>query len=441
MFGRSSWAIIGLSKESLASFQAALEEPALMAASSQMAAQSIARIYGSDALGINPFSAPRLDEQQPLGPELQGELARCAIAGAEDEAQPALPAEILAGEGYAFTAERYALHPTLPWYGLWAVSNEWKKTSDLASIKEDQSYRLLERPYRFLQAADRKTVDQETLTATTLTRKQVPVLLDFNEGRVYIENTNKKLIYSIIVRLNKSGADTFPVAWRYSPANWTEEILNRLHANSRYQDEFMKRAEEARRFQSNEIEKLEDRELERIVANYFSMTELPGGLWAALSAPARIRLHETTPPIGVRAPVSATALLHATAGASISTAALTIQEQAAVPGSEHTERRVRRDLLRVELNDRINLTDVGAAMLRGFDVAARRKEIQREIRRTKQVPSIAQFWANWLHELSNAVRTLEGAFREVLDLDGGQDAGILPLEAAEREEVLDPVRA
>ena len=82
------------------------------------------------------------------------------------------------------------------------------------------------------------------------------------------------------------------------------------------------------------------------------------------------------------------------------------------------------------MNDQINLTDVGAAMLRGFDVPAFRKDIQREIRQTKQVPSIEQFWGNWLHELSNAVRTIEAAFREVLDIDGNQEAGILPMKVS-----------
>jgi hypothetical protein len=50
----------------------------------------------------------------------------------------------------------------MSWYGLWAVSNEWKDVSDVASIKEQRSYALLERPYRFLQAIDKKKVDQET---------------------------------------------------------------------------------------------------------------------------------------------------------------------------------------------------------------------------------------------------------------------------------------
>ena len=137
----------------------------------------------------------------------------------------------------------------MPWYGLWAVSNEWKDVSDLASIKEQRSYVLLERPYRFLQAIDKKSVDQETLGITAAVRKQVPVLLDFNEGRVYIESSNKKLIYRIIVQLQQLGAEIIPVAWTYTQPNWTAEILNRLYEGTQYQGDFIKRADEATRFQ------------------------------------------------------------------------------------------------------------------------------------------------------------------------------------------------
>ncbi len=93
------------------------------------------------------------------------------------------------------------------------------------------------------------------------------------------------------------------------------------------------------------------------------------------------------------------------------------------------------------MNDRINLTDVGAAMLRGFDLPTLRKDIQREIRQTRQVPSIEEFWGTWLHELSNAVRTIEAAFRELLDIDGNQAAGILPMQLEAKEDAPELVNA
>jgi hypothetical protein len=80
---------------------------------------------------------------------------------------------------------------------------------------------------------------------------------------------------------------------------------------------------------------------------------------------------------------------------------------------------------------------VGAAMLRGFDIPAFKKDIQREIRQTKQAPSIEQFWSNWLHEMSGAVRTMEASFREILDFNGDEKAGILPMGTPLNDEVLE----
>jgi len=441
MFGRGSWAILGLAKESLEDFKTNLEDRAIMAACSQLAASAVTRQFTSDTLGINPFRAPRLDEEYPIRPEHQEALAQYAITEHEEGSDHSLPAEVSDCAGYGFTVAQFQLHATMPWYGLWAVSNEWKDVSDLASIKEQRSYALLERPYRFLQAIDKKSVDQETLGVTAAVRKQVPVLLDFNEGRVYIESSNKKLIYSIVVQLQRLGAEIITVAWTYTHPNWTAEILNRLYEGTQYQRDFIKRADEATRFKPKEIEKLPDRELESIVANYFSMTQLTSDLWVGISGPAQIRLHDTSPPIGVKAPTTATTLVQMTNDTKLLSGALTFQERVVFAGKDGGERAFRKELLSIDVNDKINLTDVGAAMLRGFDLPSLRKDIQREIKQTHQVPSIDQFWGNWLHQLSNAVRMIEATFRELLDLEGTQEAGILPTKVPEAEATPELVNA
>jgi hypothetical protein len=433
MFGRGTWAIFGLGKESLETFRTILEDRALMVAASQMAASAVTRYSSVDTVGINPFSGPRLDEEHPVGPDFEPELAGYATSEVEERSSLSLPSEILECEGYGVTEAQFRIHPTMPWYGLWAVSNEWKDVSDVASIKEQRSYRLLDRPYRFLQASDKKSVDGDTLGITAAVRKQVPVLLDFNDGRVYIENTNKKLIYMITVRLRQLGVEIIPVAWTYPRPNWPSEILNRLHENTQYQSDFQKRAEEATRFKASEIEKLEDRELESIVANYFSMTQLPSDLWIGISGPAQIRLHDASPPIAVKAPTTASTLLSMTDDARIITGALTFQEVVSATSKKGEEYTFRKDLLCIDLNDRINLTDIGAAMMRGFDIPAFRKDILREIRQTREVPSIDQFWSNWLHQMSNAVRTIEATFRGLLDIDGNQEAGISPMKVPAKE--------
>jgi hypothetical protein len=441
MFGRGSWAIVGLSKESLEAFRTSLEDRTIMVASSQMAASAITRHLNADALGINPFSAPRLDEEHTVGLDHQRELAKYATSEKEARSNHNLPEEILDCAGYGCTVEQFQLHPTMPWYGLWAVSNEWKDVSDLTSIKEQRSYVLMDRPYKFLQTTDKKSVDQETLGVTAAVRKQVPVLLDFNDGRVYIESSNKKLIQAIKEQLIQLGAEIIPVAWNYSLPNWPAEIVNKLYERTEYQRDFQKRADEATRFKANEIEKLEDKELESIVANYFSMTQLSSDFWIGISGPAQIRLHDASPPIGVKATTSATTLLNMTNDAKVISGGITFQERVSTTSKTAGERIFRKDILCIDVNDRINLTEVGAAMMRGFDIPAFRKDIQREIRHTKQAPSIEQFWGNWLHEMSNAVRTIEATFRELLDIDGNQEAGILPMRVPADDQVLELVEA
>jgi hypothetical protein len=267
MFGRGNWAIVGIAKDSLEAFKTNLEDRKLMIAVSQLAASAVTRHIKVDALGINPFSVPRLDEQYEMSLDHQQELARYAGSSQEVRANDSLPEEILNSEGYGFGEQNFELHSSLPWYGLWAVSNQWKDVSDLPSVKEQHSYSVLERPYKFLQATDKNTVDQEIHGITAATRKQLPVLLDFNDGRAYIENSSKKAIQAVTELLKQMGVETIAVGWTYSHPNWPAEILNKLHEGTQYQSDFVKRADEATRFRPKEIEKLEDKEVESIVAN------------------------------------------------------------------------------------------------------------------------------------------------------------------------------
>lgn len=437
MFGRSNWAIVGLVKESLDAFRTNLEDRLRMIAVSQLAASAITRHLNTDTLGINPFSAPRLDEQQSMALDHERHLVQYATTKQEQRSEETLPPEVIEHEGYAFGPEQFQLHPSMDWFGLWAVANQWKDISDLTSIKEHHSYEALDRPYKFLQATDRKNVDKDIRGATAAVRKQFPVLLDFNEGRVYIENTNQKTLYLVKEVLRQLGAEIVAVGWTYNRPDWPSEILSRLYESSHYISDFQKRADETTRFRAKEIEKLDDRELESIVSNYFSMSQLSNGVWVGISTPAHIRLHLTSHAIAVKAPTSATTLLGMTNDARVFSGSVTFQDRITTQSKKGGEITFRKDLMDLLINDQINLTEAGAAMLRSFDVPAFRKDIQREIRKTKEVPSIEQFWSMWLHEMSNAVRTIEASFREILDLDGNEAGGILPMRAPVEQEELE----
>ena len=73
-----------------------------MVAASQLAASAVTRRFNLDSLGINPFSAPRLDEEHPLELDHQEELAKFATSEEEAHAGSTLSAAILDCEGYGF---------------------------------------------------------------------------------------------------------------------------------------------------------------------------------------------------------------------------------------------------------------------------------------------------------------------------------------------------
>jgi len=437
LFVRGNWAIVGLAKESLDAFKTSLEDQMRMIALSQLAASAITRHLTVDRLGINPFSGPRLDEQQSMALEHEQHLVRYATTKQEQRSEETLPPEVVAHESYAFGSEQFQIHPNMDWFGLWAVANQWKDISDLTSIKEHHSYEALDRPYKFLQSTDKRNVDKDVRGATAAVRKQFPVLLDFHEGRVYIENTNQKTLYLVKEALRQLGAEIVAVGWNYNLPDWPSEILNRLYERSHYISDLQKRADETTRFRAKEIERLDDRELESIVSNYFSMSQLSNELWVGISTPAQVRLHLTSQPIAVKSPTSATTLLGMTNDARVVSGSITFQDRITTQSKRGGEITFRKDLVEFLLNDQINLTEAGAAMLRSFDVPAFRKDIQREIRKTKEVPSIEQFWSMWLHEMSNGVRTIEACFREILDLDGNEGGGILPMRAPVEEDELE----
>ena len=120
--------------------------------------------------------------------------------------------------------------------------------------------------------------------------------------------------------------------------------------------------------------------------------------------------------MGFSSPTTATTLLQMTNDATVLSGALAFQERVSFTGKDGGDRAFRNDLFSVDVNGRINLTNVGSAMLRAFDLPALRKDILREIRQTRDVPSI-----------------VEATFRELLDLEGSVEAGILPMKVQATE--------
>lgn len=436
MFGRGNWAIFGIETDSYSAFLSKLSDPAAMLAVSQLAATAVTRYLKQPADGINPYSAPRLDESKELD-SLEGNvLANYAAQGEEARLTNLTADALVQNEAFAHGAEAYRLHDSVPLFGFWFVENQWKDVSDIPSLKEQKAYIGQQRPYKFLSIGDKKVVDQEVAGVTAPTRKQFPVLVDFLSGRFYVENTNKGSLYLVTQLFSELGIEFLSVAWDFASDSWPSQVTSKLYADSNFKDQFKKVAEDAGRFKEEEREPIEDPEMRGILRDYFSMTQLESELWAGLSSPAQVKLHKTLAPIVVQSPISATLLLDVTEDATATAASVTFQERIAVTKKSGEERIFRKDVLTFDINDNINLTEVGAALLRGFDMPAFRRDILRDIKKTKQVPSVQEFWQRWLIGMADAIRTIEVNLRDILEIKD-KPSGIRPIYTESKDEVIE----
>jgi hypothetical protein len=427
MFASGNWAVFGLDAAQENEFVNRLNDERTMISVSQLTASATTRVNKRDAVGINPVIRPRLDESFELDFADAEKLAQFADLPAEQRQQSPRPMVINQLEtdavGYYYGDDAFRVGAKV--YAFWFVTNEWKDVSHLNSIKEQLSYLNYERPYKFLSPNDKKTLDEVATAGTATQRKQFPVLLDFQNGRVYVENTNKNVLVTVLNLLDTLGVQATAVAWQFGE-NWLKPLLSKLYAESQFKDDFKRAADDAGRFFEDEREEIEDKEKAGIVSNFFSMTELENGLWAGLSTPSGINLHKAMSPVITQDVNTATALLYLTDDAAVNSASVTLQERTTSTNKKTGEERsFRRSLVTFELSDQINQVESGAALLRGFDIPYFKKDILREIKRSKQTPSIDSFWRRWVGAMDEAVRTIESSLREALEIKD-RPTGILP---------------
>ena len=432
MYKRGNWSIMGLDTSSLGSFKDFLENNRALLDMSAVLSFVNCKCHEISSVGINPFAQPRLDESifyEQDGKKLVystiDDLAKYGVASPEErlitDTDKFLP-------HYGSTKADYTLEASREWYGFWFVGHVWKDTNDQASLKESMSYLNHQRPYAFLTGDDKKMIDASASAQTSILRRQFPVLIDFNEGLIFAETTAKPELEVLISSLGSMGIVVEPRIWFFGE-NWVEKFLTYIAQNTKHHADFAKRAEELTRFKKSEVEKLDDKLLERIVSNYFAITELPNGMWACLKPVASFRLHPASEaPLSASTPSNAFTLCNLTNECSVAAAAVIFQElNVKVSGDQ--EKVYRTDLFSATVDPLINEGELGVAFLKGFDLPPLKREINREIKKTKQVPEISHYWNKWMQGIRESIATFSECLKLTLELDGKEDMGLIKPES------------
>ena len=417
MFGRGNWAVFGVESASIGEFQKALADPLTAFKVSQLAASITSKFQNQEAIGINPFGSPRLDETLADASEIKGLGTLLETLESEGD----IPVEDLdiINDNLEFLPTEGGLSLGNNKYGFWVVLNYPEDPTDPNSKKEQVAYTDFERPFKFLVKEEKKAIEDRVAATAVLNRSQFPVLVDFQNERVYALTSNKDEVIAVQELLTKLGVKTVPLVWDFKYPSWPGDFLNRVVKDTHFTSQMKERADELSRHRPDEIEKLEDKQMEKIVSSYFSLSPLDSELWVGLSTPARIRLHKAFDPVGVSNPSVAFSLLGMSNDAEIASASVVFQELKSKFSKAGEEKVYRNDLFTIDINDNANLQDAGAAMLRGFDLPQFKKEVKTTIKSKGRI-EIRDFWYMWLDGINTAVLEFVVNVTDVLGIMGSE---------------------
>jgi hypothetical protein len=430
MFKRGNWAVMGVNIDSLKEFQNTLQIPELLFNHSQLSAGILSKFQRQNTIGINPFASPRKDEKL-TDPLMVNLIEAWQRLDSEGQANSPLNLENLAD--YAGLDEHDYRLGMREFYAFWVVLNTWGDVTDLNSKKEALSYEQAERPYQFMAGDDKKAIDKTVDAMNVVQRRQYPVLVDFEKGHVYVETVSVKELSDIQGLFRKMGLEITGLRWDFGSNDWAAKFLEYVETNTKYREEFQRRAEELGRFTKQEVEKLEDKMLERVVSNFYAMTELPTGVWAGLGAPAKVKLHASSEPITVQSVSNATILLSVGNEAKIVSSPVVFQDLQVKTLKSGDEQTFRSDVLRLDISDSLVDTETGSALLRGLDLSSFKRELLYKMKKEKATFSITDFWSKWLIELREAVYTFTDSVVNSLELPKG-DWGLVGYDTQSTDE-------
>jgi hypothetical protein len=366
MFGRGSWCVFGIRSTSQAAFETALNDQTQSVTVAQRTAVAAARDNEVPTFGINPFSFPRQDE-----------IDGAAIA----------------------TTEAFRLGPQQ--FGLWLVFNGFEDVTDPKSKLEGLSYETSEKPYKFLKKPEKEYIEGMVKASAVMSRKQFPVLIDFAGERVYAETTGADEIGTLRALLSTLGAEVYSVSWQFGGFDWPEKFLNHVWDNNKFHKEMGERAVELKRFNADEVEKLDDKLMESVVSSFFALSELETGDWAGLSTPARIRFYGGEPSSESGVSTAFTLKDVMDDDSSIVSASVTFQKLDSKFNKKDEEIQYRTDLFTIDINEKINIQDAGCATLRGFDMPQYKKDMKKA-GKDKGSLTVKDYWMEWLIGMKNA---------------------------------------
>lgn len=249
LFCKGPWVHMHLNPDVLPKFEALMASQRMLFYASAFAAR--ARLLGnsdlSTVVGINPPCWPCGDAPAPTSQTYLDRHIHPHVAfNLQDETNETpwiLPEEVEETTEILINEDRYwgqvdslfrLLDPSVPVYGFWLVLLKRANLDDLNALREHAAALTSGQPFKTLSPSAKKEIGA-TLVSEGLVdyidRKQVPVMIDFRTGDVWMGNAGKAFVDGLgYLLLGALGAKVEPMqCMPGSNPGWVETALTAFH--------------------------------------------------------------------------------------------------------------------------------------------------------------------------------------------------------------------
>lgn len=341
MFGKTTWAILGIDTKEEDKFKALLDANK-DEAHNLVNVDKALREDGGAAVCLSSYMYPLGDESETL----------------ECEISPGV-------------------------YGVWLTLLREKSLMDPAVLKEHLSYNFYTTPFKFLPKESKddivSLVDGEP---RQVERIAAPMVVDFNTGYLWISTTSKVLLETLRTYLADNDISSDSLAFDFGQNSWPKTVLQTVVDGTMYQDEFLERAQAVKAAGNPKmVEPNEDALLEKILKKFFRCVEHDGYL-LYLQAPAKVHFSNEVTTVTVATPWDATEVL-TQGGLGVASARLTVMES----NSDRLDQ-----LVSLDVSDATR-TESGYALLKGLECHDLHKSIKESALAANGKLEIKDYWA------------------------------------------------
>ena len=418
MFGKGTWTVFKIKEEAgekpIDVFQREFSD--LNEAFIPVLAISRAIADKTTTVGLAPFSHPRLGDEEDIsiGNSVEDLESALINQNIHEWTYDATDGVLTSATGTLSTklVPEFWVPDAADWeissgvYGAWMMVFEYTDNQDSNSKKERMAYDY-GAPFKLQSGEIKKQITEAVADVNALTRKHFQLVLDFNQGLVWLNSAGKPVIEEVMRVFDRLGLvlETPDELVEDLDADTISEILNTLYGKSEISDECLTRLAAMKLHGAEGVEPHENATMEKILKAFYAFSE-SDGYHIGLSTPAAILLNPNLPsPTGARSVFEATELLQTSDEAAITETGLMFTEYEDRTSKSGDVKRVLSKKFSIQATPNLFHKELPGLIIKGVNVENFKFLVKQHAKATDAAPTIKEYWAMYYDAMKTSVYT------------------------------------